>query len=230
MISFWQRLLNLMAPEACAVCGARLSAEEKVMCASCNLHLPRTGFSAHAYDNLMARRFWGRIPIERAAALFYYEAGSEVSEIIRRLKYRDRPEIGTVMGHMAAEEFAIDGFFDGVDAIIPIPLERKRQHQRGYNQSMEIARGVAEVTHLPILAHVVRRKSFAGSQTHKSLRERMENVEGVFEAVDASGIEGRHLLFIDDIVTSGATVCSCVETLTALHDIKVSVMSLGVVR
>ena len=125
MISFWHRLLNLISPDACVVCGCRLGVEEEVMCTSCNLHLPRTFFAAQGLDNLMARRFWGRIPIERAAALFYYEAGSEVSRIIYQLKYNGRPDIGEVMGRMTAEEFAASGFFEGIDLIIPVPLAQE---------------------------------------------------------------------------------------------------------
>ena len=229
-ISFWSRLLDLISPRACCICGCRLGIGEEVLCTPCNLHLPRTYFSANAYDNVMARRFWGRIPIERAAGLFYYEAGSEVSRLIHALKYRNHPEIGSFMGHMAAEEFSANGFFDGIDLILPIPLEKKRQQQRGYNQSMEIAKGVAEVTGLPIMNDVVERITFGESQTRKSLRQRMENVEGAFRWTGKATLQDKHILVVDDIVTSGATICSCVEAMLPYCNIQVSVMSLGVVK
>lgn len=229
-ISFWHRVLNLIAPQACVVCGSRLAIDEEVVCVSCNLHLPRTGYAANALDNEMARRFWGRIPVERAAALFYYEAGSEVSNIIYDLKYHNHPEIGSIMGRMAAEEFANEGFFEGIDLMIPIPLEKKRQRRRGYNQSMEIARGVSEVTGIPIMADAVARTAFDESQTHKSLAQRMESVENAFRAREGIDLDGKHILIIDDIVTSGATVCACVKALTNCGDIKVSVMSLGMAK
>ena len=114
-ISFWHRVINLIAPEACMVCGNRLGIDEEVVCAPCNLHLPRTGFASTAYDNVMARRFWGKIPIERASALFFYEAGSEVSHIIHNLKYHNHPEVGVVLGRMAAKEMAHFDFFDGIE-------------------------------------------------------------------------------------------------------------------
>lgn len=230
MISFWHRLLNLLSPQACVVCGLRLGIDEEVLCTTCNLHLPRTFFSSMPYDNPMARRFWGHFPIERAAALFYYEAGSQVSNLIHDLKYHQRPDIGVVMGRMTAEEFRPDGFFDGIDLIVPIPLAKKRFRQRGYNQSMEIARGVAEVTGLPIDDHAVERVSFTGSQTHKNLQERMANVEKAFRCTHKTALSGRHVLVIDDIVTSGATVSACVEALLEAGDLKVSVLSLGVVK
>ncbi len=230
MISFWHRLLNLISPDACVVCGCRLGVDEEVLCASCNLHLPRTYLAARGTDNPMARRFWGRIPLERAAALFYYEAGSEVSRIIHGLKYGGRPEIGEVMGRMMAEEFSTDAFFEGIDLIIPVPLARKRERQRGYNQSEAIARGIASACGLPVVCDAVRRVSFTESQTHKSLRERIENVEDAFQLTGRVSLSGRHVLMVDDIVTSGATICSCVRPMLSATGLRVSVISLGVVR
>jgi len=229
-ISFWHRVINLIAPQVCVVCGERLAIDEEVMCLSCNLHLPRTSHATSPLDNEMARRFWGRIPIEHAAALFYYEAGAEMSRVIYDLKYHNHPEIGHFMGKMTAEEFAGEGFFDGIDWLQPVPLEKKRQRQRGYNQSMEIARGVSEVTGIPILENAVKRISFQDSQTHKSLGQRLENVENAFQPTGDTPLDGCHILIIDDIVTSGATVCACAKALLAHGDIKISVLSLGMAK
>ncbi len=226
-ISFWHRLIQLIAPRACPVCGQRLTIGEEVVCARCNLHLPRTGFAADAYENVMAKRFWGRIPVERAAALFYYEAGSEVSRIIYDLKYHHHPEIGWEMGRLTAQEFAREGFFEGVDLIVPIPLAKRRERQRGYNQSLEIARGVAEWTHLPICRKVVKRTRFEGSQTHQSIQGRMENVEGVFQCYPKAEIKDKHILLVDDIVTTGATIVSCANELRKGGAAHFSVLSLG---
>lgn len=229
-ISFWHRVINLIAPEACMVCGCRLGIDETVLCTPCNLHLPRTLFASDPYNNVMARRFWGRIPIERASALFFYEAGSEVSHIIHNLKYYNHPEVGTTMGRMAAEEMAPLGFFEEIDMIVPVPLERKHQRKRGYNQSVEIARGVSEATSLPIVTNAVERVSFQGSQTQKSVAQRMENVKDAFRLTGKVDLSNRHILVVDDIVTSGATVCACVQPMLSAPGLKVSVLSLGVVR
>ena len=113
-ISIWQRLLDLIAPRLCVVCGRRLAPSERVICAVCNLHLPRTGYQLSAYDNPMARLFWGIIPVERVAALFYYEASSRTSNILYDLKYHDHPEIGREMGRLMARELAASDFFDGM--------------------------------------------------------------------------------------------------------------------
>lgn len=217
----------LIAPRACPMCGERLAIGEEVICARCNLHLPRTNYAADAYENEMAKLFWARIPIERAAALFYYEAGSEVSRIIYDMKYHHHPEIGWEMGRLAAQEFSRHGFFEGIDLIVPIPLAKRRERQRGYNQSMEIARGVAHVTKLPIGSKVVRRTRFEDSQTQQSLQGRHENVEGVFELRKKVDVQGKHILLIDDIVTSGATILSCANELRQGGAARFSVLSLG---
>ena len=226
-ISFWRRLLDLISPRMCVVCGHRLTVTEEIICAKCNFHLPRTGFQTNAYENPLAKLFWVQIPIERASALFYYEAHSKTANIIYELKYKNHPEIGEVMGRMMGKELLLSGFFDGIDGIIPVPLAKKRQRQRGYNQSVEIARGVGEVTGLPILNQVVRRTNFKSSQTHLGRWERNENVETVFELIDGDAIRGKHLLIIDDVITTGATMIACAQQLVKAGDVKVSVLSLG---
>ena len=227
VISFWHRLLDLISPRLCVVCGQRLTVSEDVICTKCNLHLPRTDFHQDPYENEMAKLFWHQIPIERATALFYYESHAETANILYELKYKDHPEVGEVMGRLMAKELQASGFFDGIDGIVPIPLARKRQRQRGYNQSLEIARGISEITSLPIYNKVVRRKVGEGSQTNKGRWERNENVEGVFELKDASAIQGKHLLMVDDVVTTGATVIACVQELCKAGNVKVSVIALG---
>ena len=227
VISFWHRLLDLISPRLCVVCSQRLTVSEETICSRCNFHLPRTGFGKTSYDNEMAKLFWHQIPIERAAALFYYEAHSETANIIYMLKYKSHPEIGEVMGRMTARELQTNGFFDGIDGIVPIPLAKKRLHQRGYNQSMEIARGVSEIIDLPIYNKVVRRNTFEGSQTSKGRWERNENVEKVFELIDSEAVHGKHLLIVDDVVTTGATVIACAKELCKAGNVKVSVLALG---
>ena len=226
-ISFWTRLLDLISPRLCVVCSCRLSVTEEVLCGKCNLHLPRTGFHRDPYENILAKTFWGQIPIQRATALFYFETHAETANILYQLKYKNHPEIGEAMGRILAKEIIGSGFFEGIDAIVPIPLAKKRERQRGYNQSLEIARGVSEVTGLPIYNKVVRRTVFEGSQTLRGRWERNENVENVFQLTDADAIQGRHLLIIDDVITTGATVIACAKTLCDVGDVRVSILAIG---
>ncbi|WP_315578910.1 ComF family protein [Hoylesella oralis] len=227
MISFFGRLLDLISPRQCSICGCRLAETEQVLCAVCNLMLPRTGFVDDAYDNEMAQLFWGRLPIERSAALFYYEAQSQVSRMIYELKYRNHPEIGERLGCFMAEELLPKGFFEGIDMIIPVPLARKRQRQRGYNQSTAIARGIQSAVSLPLSEHVLRRNYYHDSQTQKNRWQRADNVEGAFSLCDADTIRDKHLLIVDDVVTTGATVCACGKELMKSGGVRISVLSLG---
>ena len=227
MISFWSRLLNLISPQACPVCGGRMTVGEALVCGKCNLQLPRPGYSGNAYRNEMAKLFWLQIPIERAAAWFFYEAHSPVSRLLYRLKYANHPETGEEMGRMMAQEMQADGFFDGIDAIIPVPLTRKRQRERGYNQSMEIARGVSGITGIPILKQVLVRTSFAESQTRKDRRGRHDNVESAFRLNKNIALQGKHLLIIDDVVTTGATITACGKQLMKAGEVKISVLTAG---
>ena len=226
-ISFWHRLLDLISPRLCVVCGHRLTVTEEVICARCNFHLPRTGFQHNAYENDMAKLFWGQIPIERATAFFYYEAHAETANILYELKYKDHPEIGEIFGRMFATEIKSAGFFDGIDGIVPVPLAKKRQRQRGYNQSEEIAQGVSEITGLPIYNKVVKRIIFKGSQTNKGRWDRQENVERVFDLIDAEAVSNKHLLLIDDVVTTGATCIACAKVLCQSANVRISILSLG---
>ena len=205
MISFWRRLLDLISPRLCVVCGHRLSVTEEAICSKCNFHLPRTGFHLNAYENEMARLFWAQVPIERATAFFYYEPHAQTANIIYELKYKNRPDIGIIIGRMLAKEVQTAGFFDGIDGIIAVPL----------------------ATGLPILKKAVRRTVFEGSQTNKGRWERHDNVEHVFELIDTKAVSGQHLLLIDDVVTTGATCLACAKALCQAGDVRISILSLG---
>ena len=226
MISFWSRLLDLISPRLCVVCGNRLAVTEDTLCSKCYLHLPRTDFANDLYENMMAKLFWGQIKLEKATALFYYEPHAETAQILYELKYKNHPEIGVVMGRMMAKELMKSGLFEDIDALVPVPLAKKRERERGYNQSLELAKGVSEVTGLPIANLVIRRTKFVGSQTKRGRWERNENVEHVFELVD-DNISDQHLLLIDDVVTTGATVIACAKEMQKASNVRISVLALG---
>ena len=225
--SFWSRLVDLIAPRACVVCGGRLGIHEFFLCGSCNLQLPRTNYADNPYENDMARLFWGQLPVERCAALVFYQGGSGPSQILYELKYKNHPEIGEFFGRMIAEEWNDTGFFEGIDLIVPVPLAKERQRQRGYNQSLHIARGIGSVTRLPIVTNAVSREQFVESQTQKDRWQRNENVEGCFRLNDGSALKGRHVLLVDDVVTTGATICSCGREMLKAGDVRFSILTIG---
>ena len=218
--------MDLISPRLCVVCGNRLAVTEETLCSKCYLHLPRTDFANDLYENIMAKLFWGQIKLEKATALFYYEPHAETAQILYELKYKNHPEIGVVMGRMMAKELMKSGLFEDIDALVPVPLAKKRERERGYNQSLELAKGVSEVTGLPIANLVIRRTKFVGSQTKRGRWERNENVEHVFELVD-DNISDQHLLLIDDVVTTGATVIACAKEMQKASNVKISVLALG---
>ena len=226
--SFWNSLLDMIAPRRCAICGGRLSPEESLLCPDCDAELEVTPFMESPYDNPMARLFWGQFPVEKASAWFYYRPHSDPSKMIYDLKYHGQAMLGEDIGEQLALRHQPTGFFNDVDAIVPVPITGKRQRQRGYNQSMQVARGISHITHLPIYDKVIVRQHFTQSQTHQdNVWERRANVNEAFLLVDADKIKGKHLLIIDDIVTTGATVIACGQELAKAEGVKLSVLSIG---
>lgn len=227
MNSLLRQLADMLAPRACAACGHRLADGEETFCTRCSIHLPRTGFAALPTDNEMARLFWARLPIERAAALFYYHPHSPVARMVYDLKYRGQTDTGRQMGRMAAREMTADGFFEGIDLIVPLPLASRRERERGYNQSALIARGVADITGLPVVCDIVRRVRDTVSQTTLDHTGRADNMESAFSLVKPEAVAGRHVLIIDDIVTTGATATACGKAIAEAGNVRISVLAMG---
>lgn len=175
----------------------------------------------------MTQLFWGLAPVDRAAALFFYEPHSEAAQLLYDLKYANRPDIGEDLGRMMAEEMRMAGFFDGIDAIIPVPLSSRRMRQRGYNQSERLAHGIHEVTGIPVMTKAISRRYFKKSQTTLMRHQRQENVTDVFTLRETESLEGKHVLLIDDVCTTGATLISCANALQSIPSLCVSVLTLG---
>jgi ComF family protein len=192
--------------------------------------MPRTWYERSPYDNMMNRLYWKQIPIEKAAALFFYNAQAPVSKAIYDLKYHHCPEIGVSLGEMTAREFCHENFFEDIDVIIPVPLTRKRQHHRGYNQSLMIAKGISNITGIKINDKIVKRTLFRESQTHKDVIDRKENVKDAFKIINTKAVANRHILLIDDIVTTGATTIACSQQLMKAEGVRISIISLGFVK
>ena len=222
--SFW----SLLSPRCCVVCGSPLSRGEECLCTCCNINLPRTGFHLRK-DNPVECLFWGRIPgLKRASSFLFYRKGSDFRRILHLLKYGGYKELGEVMGRYMAAELSSGEFFDGVDMIIPVPLHRKKQKLRGYNQSEWIARGIASVTGIPLCAECMIREKNTETQTRKSTFERWENVEGIFRLCDTVHFEGKHVLLVDDVLTTGATTVACASAFARVSGIRISVLTLAV--
>ena len=203
-----------------------MSPGEEVLCVRCQAALPRVR-TVSFEENDIARIFWGLVPIEKGISFFHYTPHSPHSRILFELKYHNHPEVGKTMGRMMAEELKATNFFNGIDLIVPIPLSRKKERQRGYNQSDWIAWGISEATGIPTdTTSVVRTKSNP-SQTTLDHRQRRENVRDIFAVRHPESLEGRHILLVDDVITTGATMLSCAETIARACRVRFSVLSLA---
>ena len=203
-----------------------MSPGEEVLCVRCQADLPRVR-TVSFEENDIARIFWGLVPIEKGISFFHYTPHSPHSRILFERKYHNHPEVGKTMGRMMAEELKATNFFNGIDLIVPIPLSRKKERQRGYNQSDWIAWGISEATGIPTdTTSVVRTKSNP-SQTTLDHRQRRENVRDIFAVRHPESLEGRHILLVDDVITTGATMLSCAETIARACRVRFSVLSLA---
>ena len=169
--SLLHRLVDLLSPSSCCCCGQRLAQHEQFLCLPCQRHLPYTDHHLSAEDNEVARLFWRRIPIQKAATLYRHQPDAQCARIIYDIKYHYQPELARHMGKMMATIFNASGFFSAIDAIVPVPLTKRRQRERGYNQSQLLAEGMAEVVHLPVECQWLQRTTFVKSQTHLSHTE-----------------------------------------------------------
>ncbi len=228
--SFISRIIDTIAPARCVVCGRRLDYADKLICDWCNAGLPRTRNWLEPYDNSMIHIYWGQIRIEKCAAMFYYNRFSKYARIIKDFKYHGQPEHARQFGAIMAREIEPCGFFDGIDGIMPLPLARNRERKRGYNQCRELARGLCEVTMLPMIDHVVRRGKFETSQTHLNRYDRFENVKGLFQVVNPAALRDHHVLLVDDVATTGASIISCAQAMQSVSNVKVSVLTASLVK
>ena len=206
------------------VCDELLSPQERDICLDCMSKLPKIE-KLHLEE--IEKVFWGKVEIERATSYIYYHKNSPYNNIIHYLKYKNRPEPGERLAFIAAKEIAETGFFDGIDAIVPLPLSKKKLKERGYNQCDYIAAGISRATGIPVLKGAVVRTTANETQTHKNRDERWKNVEGIFALDRPQDIEGKHVLLLDDILTTGATLASCAKTIQAGCNCRISVFTLG---
>ncbi|MBR3454278.1 MAG: ComF family protein [Bacteroidaceae bacterium] len=221
-------ILHFMLPPRCIVCGNRLTNGESHLCINCLGSLPRTNF--HLSDqNAMEQMFWGRINIVRATALFYYQ-GEETHTVLHNLKYYDNPDVGRHLGMVMAEEALDSGFFQDIDAIVPVPLHNRKERKRGYNQCLYIAEGLSEVTGIKVLHKEMVRLVNTKTQTRLSKDERWENVQDIFAPSRRCKVlpTCQHVLIIDDVVTTGSTLISLAKAIESVnHGIRFSVLSLA---
>ena len=219
--------INLMFPDLCVVCGVNLQKNEHQLCLTCLHDIPRTNYHL-IVDNPIERKFWGKVPIHRATSYFFFQKGSSFQKLLHILKYQGNKEIGELLGKYAAMDLLDSPDFDSVDLIIPVPLHPQKYRLRGYNQSEWIGKGISDILNKPVNTTSLQRIRENTTQTQKSVYERYENTEGIFQLCNKTELEGKHVLLIDDVLTTGSTLEACIVALLDAPGIKISVFTLAV--
>ena len=217
-------LWQLFFPRCCLLCGQRLLKGEEHICFRCLVALPRTHLQK---ENELEKSLWGKLPIERANAFLFYAKGGDVRKLLFDLKYYGNADLGHFLGRCMASELLPSGFFNDIDYIVPVPLHARKQKKRGYNQSEVLAEGIASVTKIPMDKHLLIRNKDIETQTHKGNYERWENVRNVFECLSPEKLSDKHILLVDDVLTTGATIVACADALGKIPGLRISVLTLA---
>jgi ComF family protein len=218
--------ISLIYPNQCYGCDSVLNKQETGICLNCLSNLPRTNFEKD-FDNPVAKLFWGRVQLVYGLSAFHFNKKGIIQKLMHELKYKNATIVGEVLGRELGETVIEASFPLPVDAIVSVPLHPKKLRQRGYNQSDFIANGVANVLHKPVFDGVVERVVYSISQTKKGRYARWENVEEIFVAQRPEVLEGKHILVVDDVVTTGATLESCCSAILKIPNAKVSVATVA---
>jgi ComF family protein len=217
-------LLDLVFPKLCVCCGGVLMEGEENICLTCLYTLPRLVEKDYT-DNKVMEIFLGRVRLEKAMSWCHFDKETKVQNILHHIKYKGKSKFANQIGEIMAREML--DFFVDIDAIVPVPLHPKKERMRGYNQSVEIANGVQKVVGLPIFSQLLERTRFNETQTHKNKEERWKNTEGLFTLAPNDGFEGKHILLIDDVLTTGSTAIACLKCLEQIPNVKLSFLSLA---
>lgn len=203
---------HLFLPRACVVCGRVLVDGEHLVCTACRWHMPLTN-TWNDPENPIREKLYGMFMAEQACALFYYQKKSGYDNLVHKFKYSGKAALASALGQWLGKEMHNSGLYDDVELILPVPLHLYRKFSRGYNQSEFLARGIGRSLKKPVCTSNLIRKVYNTSQTRHSSTDRWENVAGIFALRHPEELTGRHILLVDDVLTTGATLDSCAQTI-----------------
>jgi ComF family protein len=226
MKQLFRHFRHLFYPQLCSGCGSDLVISPQVLCHRCHHQLPFTTFES-VPDNPVERVFWGRAPLQSAASLLYFTPDSLVQHLLHRLKYHSDTALGLQLGRLMGYALQASGRFATADLLVPLPLFAAREQQRGYNQSAVLCKGIAEVLQLPVCTGAVVRQRATQSQTRKGRTERWQNVATVFALQNPAALQQKNIILVDDVVTTGATLEACANTLLQAPGLSLSVSTLA---
>ena len=215
--------LQVIYPSSCCICHKDLVVNERHICSGCAYDLPYITGNQQEITKL-SKLFWGRVEIQGVYSYLNYQKGNSVQAILHQVKYKNRPKIATHLGELLAKTIPKD---HGFSTIVPVPLHPKKLRKRGFNQSLAIAGGLAPVLNIPVNEKCIRRIAYNESQTKFSKYDRYENVRTIFAVVKPEQVIGKHILLVDDVLTTGATIEACAAALLSAGDCKVSIATLA---
>ncbi len=219
--------LQLFYPNLCLACGNELPHGKEIICISCQYYLPKTNFHKEK-ENPFTERFWGRVKIESAASLYFFTKGGRTQELIHNLKYNGKKEIGVKLGGVYGSMLNKSPHFESVDCIIPVPLHPKKERIRGFNQSTVFAQGLSKSMEIPFYNNVLIRNTNTKTQTKKSRLDRVANVGDKFQIKNPKKILDKHVMIVDDVVTTGATLEACAVNFEGLDGVKISLVTIAI--
>ncbi len=224
--SLFNDIVDLIYPRICAACFDSTPVKDGIFCISCLSELPETNY--HLIEgNPFETHFWGRIPLQVGAAFLFFVPDGKTQTLLHNIKYRQRSDFARIVGEFYGHRLKHSSRFQGIDVIIPVPLHWKKEHQRGFNQSAEFGKGLAEAMSLTFLKNGLTRKRFTETQTKKTRADRVANLKDAFVVTDQAKIRGKHILLVDDVLTTGATLESCALALLQTEGVKVSMATIA---
>jgi ComF family protein len=220
--NYLNAFLHLLYPQICFGCGTDQVEKNKPLCNPCIHDLPFTDFF-RINENPVEKIFWGRVPVLHAGALLFFTKDSLVQTLMTELKYHHNKKMGILFGRLMGEAIAEEEKFKQIDIIIPIPISASKINSRGYNQSQVIAMGIQQVWNRPIFGDVLTKKNWSNSQTKKDRKARLQQVPDLFILNHPNRIEGKNILLVDDVLTTGATLEAAIATLMAGSPASISI-------
>lgn len=222
-----ESILHLIFPELCTICSKAIKVSDKGLCFSCELGLELYEDNRVPH-NAINKVFWGRVPLHRVNSLLYIEKGNKSQQLIHALKYKGKKKIADKLGTLLARDIQSSDYFEDLDFILPVPLHQRKLNLRGYNQAELISNALSEVLEIPVRADLLKRLNYQETQTRKGRTERWLNVSNSFKLHGSADIlEGKHIMLVDDVLTTGATLEACAIPLLQIPEIKLSVATLA---
>jgi ComF family protein len=218
--------VHLLYPHNCAGCASDLLENDQPICIHCYSNLPETNYAALS-ANPIEKIFYGRLKVKEATTGYYFSKSSVLQRLIHQLKYNGNTDVGHQLGQWLGLQLQKSNRFNQIDALIPLPLYPSKEKKRGYNQATILCEGISEVMNIPVLDNIVLRKRYTDTQTKKGRTERLKNVDGSFELSDSSALQNKHVLLVDDVITTGATLEACGLVIKEAKDVELSIATLA---